>query len=1521
MKFSRTYSAPGEPYAGIDFEPRTSRIANPDGKVVFELKDIAIPTGWSQVATDILAQKYFRKAGVPDALVRVPEDGIPEWLWRSEPASDAKFVGEMDARQVFHRLAGCWTYWGFKHDYFDNEFEARAYYDEMCAMLARQIGAANSPQWFNTGLHWAYGIAGPAQGHYFVDPKSGDLKESTSAYEHPAPHACLPYRALVSTPDGPVPIGEIVERNLVGLSVYDMRGTTRVAAVKHNGVKQVVRVLLAGEKSIEATADHILLARRSPDHPYQWLGAGDLRAGWHVVERTDFATPFTQQLSARNAQHGSVRTIEAPPKQDLIGTTDLRVLGIDYLGFENVFDIETESHTFLTNDVVVHNCFIQSVSDDLVAGSITCEKHLNTIMKAATDTKVPESARLDPALNTGLKAAMRAALSAGIPPANIQYALDYAKQGYKELKIETYDTNWDSKAYGTVSGQNSNNSVRIPNEFFARLDAGQTWDMIRRTDGRIHKTVPAADLWEKIGLAAWQCADPGVQYDTTLNEWHTCPVDGRINASNPCVTGDTLVATADGLRRIDDLVGKSAFVIGADGKPHFVSHIFPTGTKPVYKLRTRSGFELRVTADHKVLTEKRGDVPVKDLIIGERLRLNGSGFGNRKIDSRLARAVGLAVGDGCVFDNGVRGRQLVYTMHPAEAPILGDVVEYFNEMKKSDDVVRQRSSRPVSLRTPQSAARVDCAAPVVVSAVEEFAVLDSGSAGKLFRDAIFQLDQDGVSAVLRGLFTADGSVIYQGATASVFLDSTSLELLKQVQLLLLSFDVKAKIYRNRKAASLSSFDNGTRSYQALPYHSLVITKTSRHLFEEVVGFDTRSAKSDQLLLLNETVGAYRERFPDEVALVQYDGEADVFDLTEQDTSHFVGNGLVIHNCSEYVFLDDTACNLASLNLATFLDDAGHFDARKFADACRIWTFTLEISVLMAQFPSAEIARRSYMYRTLGLGYANMGTLLMRLGLPYDSEEGFGWCAAISALMTGMAYKTSAEMARELGPFPGYDRNADAMGRVLRNHRRAAYAVPTKECEELTVTPTTHAPTLFTQETWALARSTWDNALAIGEVAGYRNAQVTCIAPTGTIGLVMDCDTTGIEPDFALVKFKKLAGGGYFKIVNQSVEPALRRLGYNNEQIAAIETFAKGTNTLEGTPHVNKATLKSKGFDDEAVAKIESQLLGAFEIGFVFNQHVLGEEFCREKLGMTTEQLADWNHSILRDTLGYSQSQIEEASDVICGRMTLEGAPFLKDEHLAVFDCATPCGKHGARFIRPLAHVDMMAAAQPFVSGAISKTINLPQTATIADVKEAYRYSWEKMVKAVALYRDGSKLSQPLAASYDVGLDDDLEQPQTAYAGPIQIAERVVYRYIAKRRRMPDRRGGYTQKAVIGGHKVYLRTGEYDDKGLGEIFIDMHKEGAAFRSLMNNFAIAVSLGLQHGVPLEEYVDAFTFTRFEPNGPVTGHANIKMATSILDYIFRELAVSYLGRYDLAHVQPSQALDAMGPEPDYIGEEEPR
>ncbi len=1099
MKFARHYSTDSDAYAGITFEPRTSRITNPDGSVIFEASNMMVPTTWSQVAVDVLAQKYCRKAGVPRALRRVKEADIPAWLWRSVPDEaalaklprDQQFGMEHDARDVFNRLAGTWTYWGVKHNYFSSEADAKVYYDEMRAMLARQVAAPNSPQWFNTGLHWAYGIEGPAQGHYFIDPTTSELIRSVNAYEHPAPHACF----IQSVADDLVNEGGIMD-----LWVRE----ARIFKFGSGSGSNFSQIRGAGEKLSGGGTSSGLMS---------YLRVGDRAAG-----------AIKSGGTTRRAAKMVVVDLDHPDIEEFI-----------------TWKVKEE----------------QKVSD-LVAGSVACERHLNAVMRAANDAAIPTPARFDPASNPGLKAAMRAALSAGIPGANIQYALDFARQGYTDLAIETFDTGWDSKAYGTVSGQNSNNSVRVPNDFFKKLDAQATWELRRRTDGTVCHSLPTQDLWNQIAVSAWQCADPGLQFDTTINEWHTCPEDGRINASNPC--------------------------------------------------------------------------------------------------------------------------------------------------------------------------------------------------------------------------------------------------------------------------------------------------------------------------------------------------------------------------SEYLFLDDTACNLASLNLVKFLNNDGSFDATWFAEACRFWTVTLEISVLMAQFPSKTIAQKSFDFRTLGLGYANLGTLLMRLGLPYDSEEGLGWCAAISALMTGSAYAVSAEIAERLGAFAGYQRNQNAMLRVIRNHRRAAYASAANEYEGLSIVPVTHAPTLFTQETWALARTKWDQALDLGERFGYRNAQVTVLAPTGTIGLLMDCDTTGIEPDFALVKFKKLAGGGYFKIVNASVAPALRRLGYTNEQIQAIEDFAKGTATLAHAPHINHAVLKAKGFDEAALTRIEKALPGAFELGFAFNRIILGDEFCKTNLSMTDEQLGDWNISILRDILGFSDQQIEEAGNVVCGFMTLEGAPFLKEEHLPVFDCATPCGKHGARFIRPLAHIDMMAAAQPFITGAISKTINLPQQATIADVKEAYRYSWERMTKAVALYRDGSKLSQPLAANYDVGSgSEETELAPAPFAQPLQIAERIVYRYIAKRRRMPDRRAGYTQKATVGGHKVYLRTGEFNDGSLGEIFIDMHKEGAAFRAMMNNFAIAISLGLQHGVPLEEYVEAFTFTRFEPNGIVAGHENIKMATSIIDYIFRELAVSYLGRYDLAQVQPAMAIDAMGPEPDYTAEED--
>src|SRR5436189_4395763 len=615
-----------------------------------------------------------------------------------------------------------------------------------------------------------------------------------------------------------------------------------------------------------------------------------------------------------------------------------------------------------------------------------------------------------------------------------------------------------------------------------------------------------------------------------------------------------------------------------------------------------------------------------------------------------------------------------------------------------------------------------------------------------------------------------------------------------------------------------------------------------------------------------------------------------------------------------------------MNLLAYRDpQTKQFDISGYEHAVRLWTMVLEISVLMAQFPSKEIAQLSYEYRTLGLGYANIGGLLMSSGIGYDSDAARAIGAALTAIMTGVSYATSAEMASQQGPFPGFKKNREHMLRVIRNHRRAAYGENTGY-EKLATAPvrldhvTLANNAVFFKGLSEHAKRAWDRALALGEEHGYRNAQATVVAPTGTIGLVMDCDTTGIEPDFALVKFKKLAGGGYWKIINQAVPVALRTLGYREADIAEIEAYAVGHGSLSNAPAINVSTLKAKGFTDEALAKVEAALPTAFDIKFAFNKWTFGEGFLRETLNIAPEAIAAPNFDLL-SAVGFSKREIEAANVHICGAMTVEGAPHLKAEHYSVFDCANPCVKVGKRYLSVESHIRMMAASQPFISGAISKTINMPNDATVEDCKSAYLLSWKLALKANALYRDGSKLSQPLNSQpisdddeEDDAVDSFMEKPMAARTAQVseKIVEKLVERIVVmrERERMPDRRKGYTQKAVVGGHKVYLRTGEYDDGRIGEIFIDMHKEGAALRSFINNFAIAVSLGLQYGVPLEEYVDAFTFTRFEPAGPVQGNGSIKYATSILDYVFRELAVSYMSRFDLAHVDPSESnFDAMG------------
>jgi ribonucleoside-diphosphate reductase alpha chain len=1096
MRIARRFTETGKsPYEGIEFRRTSSEIRNPDGSVVFQAKNIDVPADWSQVACDVLAQKYFRKAGIPARLLPVVEADVPEWLWRREADRDAlaklpadeRSGGETSAKQVFDRLAGTWTYWGWKGGHFDSENDARSYYDEMRYMLAAQMAAPNSPQWFNTGLHWAYGIDGPSQGHFYVDFKTGELITSKSAYEHPQPHACF----IQSVSDDLVNEGGIMD-----LWVREARLFKYGSGTGSNFSK-----LRGGGESLSGGGRSSGLM--------SFLKIGDRAAG---AIKSGGTTRRAAKMVVVDADHPDIE---------------------EYIDWKVVEEQKVAA---------------------LVAGSRLASRHLNAIMQAANDGDGKD--RFDPKANPALKKAIRAARDVLIPDNYIRRVVQFAEQGYSAIEFRTYDTDWDSDAYLTVSGQNSNNSVRVTNDFINRVLENGDWNLIRRTDGKVAKTVKARDLWEKIGHAAWACADPGMQFDTTVNEWHTCPESGRINASNPC--------------------------------------------------------------------------------------------------------------------------------------------------------------------------------------------------------------------------------------------------------------------------------------------------------------------------------------------------------------------------SEYMFLDDTACNLASLNLMTFRNENGSFDVDGFEHAVRLWTVALEISVLMAQFPSREIAELSYRFRTLGLGYANIGGLLMSMGLPYDSDAGRALTGAITAVMTGTSYATSAEMAEELGAFPEFERNRESMLRVIRNHTRAAHG-DANGYEDLAIPPVpldrANCPDKALVE--AAARA-WDRALELGEKHGYRNAQATVIAPTGTIGLVMDCDTTGIEPDFALVKFKKLAGGGYFKIINRMVPQALKTLGYEEEQIESMIRYAVGHGTLAEAPGVDHAMLREKGFTDTAIEAIENALASAFDIRFAFNKWTLGDSFCKETLGFTDEDMNAPTFDMLAE-LGFSKKQIETANTYCCGAMTLEGAPHLKAEHLPVFDCANPCGRIGRRSLSVDSHIRMMAAAQPFISGAISKTINMPNAATVDDCKAAYLMSWRLGIKANALYRDGSKLSQPLAANF-FGEDSEeeiealMEAPATVQAQ--QVATRIVERIIEKevqrtdRDRLPLRRKGYTQKAIVGGHKVYLRTGEYEDGRIGEIFIDMHKEGAAFRSLMNNFAIAVSIGLQYGVPLEEFVEAFTFTRFEPSGIVEGNDTIKMATSLLDYIFRELAISYLGRNDLAHVQPADLLpDATG------------
>lgn len=1080
MKIQRKFTKDGQsPFDSVEWTTRSSKISNPDGSVVFEMPDAEVPETWSQLATDIMVSKYFRKAGVPED---GGENGLPVPGFDAKSGKDVTTGPEKSAKQVIHRLAGCWRHWGESHGYFDSKKDAQAFYDELAYMMTHQMCAPNSPQWFNTGLAWAYGINGPAQGHWVADHETGELKLAEDAYTHPQPHACF----IQSIDDDLVNEGGIMDLWTREARLFKYGSGT---GTNFSNLRAAGEPLSGGGKSSGLMS---------------WLKIGDRAA---AAIKSGGTTRRAAKMVCLDMDHPDIETFVNWKVREEIKVAAM-VEGFKTIAGEKASDLDSET--------------------------------------------IGETAE-----RLGLK-------------------LDY---------------DFNGEAYLTVAGQNSNNSIRIPDSFFDAVDRGENWATFYRTTGEKAREFDAAELWDGVAYAAWRCADPGVQFDSTVNAWHTCPSAGRINASNPC--------------------------------------------------------------------------------------------------------------------------------------------------------------------------------------------------------------------------------------------------------------------------------------------------------------------------------------------------------------------------SEYMFLDNTACNLASLNVMKFYDAGTRaFDVERFEHAIDIWTMVLEISVLMAAFPSEQIAELSWTYRTLGLGYANLGAMLMQAGIPYDSDEGRAICACLTGILTGRSYRMSAQMAGEHGPFAGYADDKENMLRVIRNHRLAAHgeARDSEKYEDLRITPVpidhglvgsiplANARALLTHATKA-----WDDALALGTEHGFRNAQTTVIAPTGTIGLLMDCDTTGVEPDFALVKFKKLAGGGYFKIANNSVEPSLRALGYSGDQIAEMMEYLLGSLNLTVPmpagdsgedagiqPGMTFAQwLTSRGASEGDLEKITSQLPGVFELRQAFSAWGLGDDTLG-RLGLDAEKAkADPGFNGLR-ALGLSPTQAEELNRLVCGTQTIEGAPHIRDEHLPVYDCASTCGKIGTRFIAAEGHIRMMAAAQPFITGAISKTINLPHDAGVDDIKDCYRLSWELGLKANALYRDGCKLSQPLNAKADVDLEEDedsdelsdaleevAEELVTVAAAAaaedarvvVEIKEKIVHRPM--RMRLSDTRRSVTHKFNIAGHEGYLTVGLYDNGMPGELFITMAKEGSTIGGLMDSLGTATSVALQYGVPLESMVRKFTHQRFEPAG-MTTNREIPFAKSLVDYIFRWLGMEFLPGYREANA-PKRAESKPEPKAD--------
>jgi ribonucleotide reductase alpha subunit len=1350
LTLRRIYTREGvHPYDEVTWERRDVVMTNwRDGSVNFEQRGVEFPDFWSVNAANIVTTKYFRGAV-----------GTPQREW--------------SLKQLVDRVVGTYAAAGREHGYFATEQDAEIFEHELTHALIHQVFSFNSPVWFNVGT---------------TSPQQVS--------------ACQPYDAPVTTPAGPVAIGSLVAANAVGTKVYDAHGTTRIVATKANGIKEVLRLHTTAGLVLEATADH-LVWRATSLETGEFTVAGFLRPGDHL-------------LHVQPDVGGSDRML-------------IDISKVENLGPMEVYDIQTESGEYLSGYLRVHNCFILAV-DDTMDSILEWYREEGLIFKGGSGagvnlSRIRSSKELLTSGGTasGPVSFMRGAdASAGtiksggatrraakmvvldVDHPDIEEFIEtkaHEEEKIRVLRDGGFDMDLGGKDIASVQYQNANNSVRVSDEFMRAVESGGTFELAARTTGEPLAQVNARELFGKMAKAAWECADPGIQYDGTINDWHTCPESGRITASNPCFPADQRVVTDQGLIRIGDLVTRAAqgeqFAIYTndvtsehESAERVVAsrpvRYMVTGVNEILELRFSDGSRLRCTPGHRIWTANKGWVRAEDLEADDRVvrslqyarrtaaevRIPQSALDAgraaralkvtdlpEKWGEELGHYLGWLVGDGCVSD------QTAVTVYGGEDDRADAMARHAALLER----ITGFSAKPSVQANGTRQLRVTRDA--FIAYVRALGVSSSRAPAKEVPKAIFEAPEEALLGFLQGLFDADGCIVnLENGTRYVGLGSRSEELLLGVQELLGSFGIASRIYQGAAKKDTFSYvrkDGTSATYSSDgPSFDLRITGRSLREFGTRIGFSL-AAKDRKLSNIMVSTRSYRT--DETVRLVSREsrGFETTYNLTEPRNHSYVVSGVVVANCSEYVHLDNSSCNLASINLLKFLRDDDTFDVERFSQLTELIITAMDISICFADFPTEKITETTRAYRQLGIGYANLGALLMATGHAYDSDGGRAIAAAITSLMTGTAYRRSAELAGVVGPYDGYARNATAHKRVIGKHLAASASIkPVAGIDK---------PIL------AAANETWRQCQAIGEVNGYRNAQASLLAPTGTIGLMMDCDTTGVEPDLALVKFKKLVGGGSMQIVNQTVPRALKNLGYQPEQAEAI-----------------------------------------------------------------IEYIAEHGHVV--------------------------GAPGLRPEHYEVFDCAM-----GERAISPMGHVRMMAAVQPALAGAISKTVNLPESATIADVEKIYLEGWKLGLKALAIYRDNCKVGQPLSASK--------KKPAEAIepaAAPHEV--RPV------RRRLPRQRSATVTRFSVAGAEGYMTASSYPDDGVGEVFLKLGKQGSTLAGVMDAFSMAISVGLQYGIPLESYVAKFTNMRFEPAG-MTDDPDIRMASSVMDYIFRRLAMDHL------------------------------